>query len=172
MPIAISLFYFNSAITSVYSYPNQPDMKTLLPVVALCFIMAVISSFSLSAPENDLDKLIKRMNTELPAESGCNKALYTFNGCTLNISLACSGNEFSIDINVNDLQRVYMDKGDMEDEFQTIFFQCARGTTCIKGNGGLPDQPMFPVKLAKGQEDDLGKKMVGTFSELVGNCRN
>ena len=115
---------------------------------------------------------MKRMNTELPTESGCTKAVYTFNGCTLNIALACGGNEFSIDMNLNDLQRVYMNTADAGDDFKTVFFHCGRGSICISGNGSMPDQPAFPIRLAKGQEDDLGQKIVDTFGELIGNCKN
>lgn len=145
-------------------------MKTLFPIVAFCITMAILTAFTTPIPEQDLDKLLKRMNTELPTEAGCDNTVYTFNGCTLNMNITCGGNQFSINVPMNNLQRVYMDQGDLDDEFMTVFFACGRGSSCITSEGGLPDQPVFPVKLAKGQEDDLGKKMLEVFGSMVGNC--
>jgi hypothetical protein len=121
--------------------------------------------------EFEIQNIIERFNKEVPNEPGCDYREYRLEDCVFTVTLECKGNEFRMYFNLNDIERIYKDKADMEDSFDTLFFVCNNGNTCISSNSEMiPPSPIFPIKLPGYKYSTLGDDAIEIFSSLLGNC--
>ena len=134
-------------------------------------IFSVIETSSAQSLEYEIQNIIDRFNNEVPKESGCDYREYRLEDCVFSITLECKGNEFRMSFNLNDIERIYKDKADMEDNFDTLFFVCNNGNNCISSNSEMiPPSPIFPIKLPEYQHSTLGEDAIEVFNSVIGNC--
>ena len=149
---------------------NQGD-NTMRILLLICFIFTAVGISNAQTSEYEIQSIIDRFNNEIPREAGCDYREYRLENCVFAITLECKGNEFVMSFNLNDIERVYKDKADMEDSFDTLFFVCNNGNNCITSNNEMiPPSPLFPIKLPEYQHSTLGDDAIKVFGGVVGKC--
>jgi hypothetical protein len=147
-------------------------MKNYKILFALLCIFCATSAAPGQTTSPDIDAVIERLNTETPPEPGCDKMIYALEDCTFSCSLTCGGNEFVLSFKMNDIQRVYKDKADLEDPFETLFFECKKGKNCIMSSSeAIPPSPVLPVRLPEDRDTALGDDALKAFSSLIESCQ-
>lgn len=137
----------------------------LLGLISMAFLLQAQGNVT------DAQEIIKRLNNETSNEEGCTQREFHFDQCEFSVSLNCGGNDILLFFNLEDIQRVYLDKADFEDPFETLFFECIAGNNCIKNNmEGVPPSPVFPIKLPENSSSTLGIDAVKVFSKLIETC--
>ena len=140
-------------------------------ILLICFTFVSLGICSAQSSEYEIRNIIERFNNEVPKEAGCDYREYQLENCVFSITLECKGNDFIMSFNLNDIERIYKDKADMEDSFDTLFFVCNNGNNCITSNNEMiPPSPLFPVKLPEYQHSTLGDDAIKVLSTIIGNC--
>lgn len=122
--------------------------------------------------ETSISEIIEQLNAQTQAEEGCDKQKLTLNDCTVSYLLTCGGKDMEFSFKLKDIGRVYKEKADFEDKSETIFFECKKGKSCIKNNAeGIPDSPVFPVKLPQEEQSTLGEEALKAFEALLESCK-
>ncbi|MCW5518758.1 hypothetical protein J1N09_02835 [Aureitalea sp. L0-47] len=146
-------------------------MKNLRILFLICCTITVFGITNAQSSEVEIQNIIDRFNTEVPAEPGCNYREYLLEDCIFSVTLECKGNEFKMSFNLNDIERMYKDKADMEDNFDTLFFVCNNGNNCISSNSDMiPPSPIFPIRLPNYKYSTLGDDAIEVLSSILGNC--
>ena len=140
-------------------------------LLSICFTIVFLGITNAQSSEFEIQNIIDRFNEEVPGESGCDYREYRLENCVFSVTLECKGNQFVMSFNLNDIERVYKDRADMEDNFDTLFFVCNNGNNCISSNSEMiPPSPIFPIKLPEYQHSTLGEDAIKAISPVVGNC--
>ena len=146
-------------------------MKNVKVFVSIVCAFLFFGTLRSQSSEFEIQSLVERFNKEVPGEAECDYREYTLENCVFSMTLQCKGNEFVISFNLNDIERVYKDKADMEDDYDTLFFVCNNGNNCITSNTEMiPSSPLFPIKLPEYQHATLGKDAIEIFSSIIGKC--
>jgi hypothetical protein len=146
-------------------------MKTFRILLVICCALGAFNAASAQSSEVEIQNIIDRFNTEVPDEPECNYREYRLEDCIFTVTLECKGNEFRMSFNLNDIERMYKDKADMEDNFDTLFFVCNNGNNCISSNTEMiPPSPIFPIRLPNYKYSTLGDDAIEILSSILGNC--
>lgn len=135
--------------------------------------IAFVTSTTIYAQSSDFEirNMMERLNEEVPAEPGCEFREYILEDCEFSVVLRCKGNEIVMSFDLNDIERLYVDRADIEDTFDTLFFVCNNGNNCITSDSDLiPASPIFPIRLPEYQHSTLGDDTIEVFSTIIGQC--
>lgn len=140
-------------------------------ILLICLNFTILGTVHGQISEFEIQNIIDRFNTEVPNEPECNYREYLLEDCIFSVTLECKGNEFKMSFNLNDIERIYKDKADMEDNFDTLFFVCNNGNNCITSNSEMiPPSPIFPIKLPDYKYSTLGDDAIEVLGEVIGKC--
>ena len=141
------------------------------------FMISVLVSFNHVRGQDTkagVEDLLDRINKEVPVEGGCSEMVFSYEDCTLKCALVCGGNEFMLSFKMSDIERVYKDKADFDDPFETLFFECKEGDNCVKSDSDqIPPSPVFPVRLPEpGDETStFGDEALKVFQAAIDQCK-
>ncbi len=141
-----------------------------IALLSLCLLFS--TSVNCKESNSEIQTIVERLNNESPEEANCEKREFRLSDCTFKCLLICDGNEFEFSFDIGNLNRIYKDKADFEDEFETLFFECNEGENCIESNSEMiSPTPVFSIKLPTDKNSTLGEDAVRVFNELIENCR-
>ncbi len=146
-------------------------MKSLRVLFLICFTFTTFGILNAQSSGFEIQNMIERLNEEVPAEKGCEFREYILEDCEFSVVLRCKGNEIVMSFDLNDIERVYKDRADIDDTFDTLFFVCNNGNNCIASDSDLiPASPIFPIRLPEYQHSTLGEDAIAVFSTIIGQC--
>ncbi|MCT4623456.1 MAG: hypothetical protein N4A46_07520 [Schleiferiaceae bacterium] len=147
-------------------------MKSKNLLVALTYLGFGLTTVFGQDSNAEAQKVVGKINTETPLEKGCTQQELSLDECVFMYSVECGGKAFVFSFNASDLKRVYKDKADFEDTFETLFFECEEGKNCVTCDSkDIPPLPVLPLKLPEGKASNLGEEAVKTFNSLIEECK-
>lgn len=147
-------------------------MRKVKILISLICIAAFFINARSQDSKTEIQSILERINKEVPPEEGCTKKAYSFDKCTFKCTLECGGNEFVFSFKMKDIKRVYKDKADLGDQFETLFFECKGERNCITcSSEQIPPSPVFPIRLPEDESNKLGEDAVKAFSSAVEECK-